>query len=320
MSERRMTVDSAGLRLDQFLVGKLSGCSRGHAKDLILRGSVTVNGAPRPPDFRLLGGEVIRVRVPESRWAEVPFETWVIHEDADILVLNKPSGLLMHPMGGSWQAHPQAALENAEANLAGLLLRHRPDAAASGVSRCGLVHRLDRQTSGVLLVAKRPQAQAKLLDAFRDREVHKVYRAIVWGEAERTTVDAPIGRRPGSRKVQVTPWGRSASTEFETLGSAAGLSLVQAEPKTGRTHQIRAHLALLKHPVIGDLEWFGPAQRAALGARGLDEPPRMMLHAYRLRFAHPKNGRAMSLSAPLPADFRAYWASVLRQNETRRQK
>lgn len=310
MSVQRFTADEPGQRLDAFLARRLAGYARAHVKDLVERGFVLVDGKRREADHRLRGGEVVEVSRPGAGWGDPSdFEDWVLHEDADLLVLRKPAGLIMHPMGESWLARPEAALDEPEANLAGLLLKFRPAAARSGVERCGLVHRLDRQTSGVLVVAKRPSAQQALLSAFRERRARKVYRAIVLGEVKPTKVEAPIGRLPGTRKVRVTPWGRESSTGFAPVAVARGMSLVQAEPLTGRTHQIRAHLALLKHPVAGDIEWFGASELAKLKALGHEPPPRLMLHAWRLVLPHP-NGKQAAYMAPLPKDFKDYWKAV----------
>ena len=311
-SEKSFDAGAGGTRLDRFLAERAEGLSREHWKDLILRGRVRVDGRPRDPSYRLRPGERVTVRVEAAPWAdEVPFEDWVAHEDKDILVLRKPPGLLIHPLGVSWLRRPEAALDEPEPSLAGLLLLRRPDAARSGVVRCGIVHRLDRQTSGVLVVAKTPAAQEILTAAFRERLVVKVYRAVVLGELEaRTRVEAPIGRAPGRRRVRVSAFGREARTDFRALETARGLSLVQAEPKTGRTHQIRAHLAHLGHPVLGDAEAFGAAERERFDTLGLPPPPRMLLHAYRLKFDHPRGGRPVSFSAPVPKDFRDYWRRV----------
>ncbi|MDE2292789.1 MAG: RluA family pseudouridine synthase, partial [Elusimicrobia bacterium] len=284
------------------------GASRSHARALIERGRVTVDGTPRPPDFRLRGGELVRVSEGAPGWPERPFEDWVLHEDPDLLVLAKPAGLLVHPLGESWLRRPEAALQEPEPSLAGLLLKHRPQAAASGVERCGIVHRLDRPTSGVILVAKSPRAQERLLFGFRERLISKVYRALVLGTVAERSVDAPIGREPGSRKMKVTPFGREASTAFRTVGSAAGVSLVEARPMTGRTHQIRAHLAVTGHPVLGDPEAMTGAAKKAFAALKLPEPPRLMLHAYRVELEHPVTGEPVKFTAPMPADMRAYWS------------
>lgn len=311
MIDAAVVAEARGVRLDRFLCERFPGHSRSYFQDLIARGCVSVDGAPRPAQYRLAGGELVRVRAPVAAWEEFPFESWVAYEDEDLLALRKPPGLVVHPAGESWLKRPEAALSEREPNLAGLLLKHRPASGASGLERLGIVHRLDRQTSGIWLAAKTPGAQRALAAAFRERTVEKTYRAVVLGALTRTLVEAPIGRaRRGRRRVQVTPWGRAASTEFRAAAAARGVSLVEARPKTGRTHQIRAHLALLKHPVLGDPEWFGEPERAALRALGHPEPPRMLLHAYRLRFAHPRTGEPMNLAAPLPKDLRDYWNAV----------
>lgn len=300
---REFEAVASGERLDRFLAGRLEGLSRSHVKGLIERGCVTVDGRVVGADRRLKEGEVVRVSFPGGSWAsELPFEDWVLREDAELLVLDKPAGLLMHPAGASWLKEPRAALDEMEANLAGLLLRHRPAIAAGGVARCGIVHRLDRQTSGLLLVAKTPAAQTALLEAFRGRAVGKVYAAIVRGRPADTRINAPVGRLHWGKKIAVNPFGRAAETGVKRLKSARGASWVEARPLTGRTHQIRAHLAHLGHPVLGDPEfpahWDGPPA------------PRLMLHAQELSLAHPRTGKALRLSAPVPQDFLTFWRSL----------
>jgi 23S rRNA pseudouridine1911/1915/1917 synthase len=307
MSAQRFT-GVGGERLDKFLTGFLAGSTRAHARSLVERGFVTVDGTVRPPDFRLKGGEIVRLTAVERGWPEMDFESWVLHEDRDLLVLNKPAGLLIHPLGTSWLTRPEASMDEPEPNLAGLLLKHRPKAAASGVERCGIVHRLDRPTSGALLVAKTSDAQHLLLAAFRDRTVHKTYRAVVLGTVAEKSVDAPIGRATGRRKVKVTPYGREASTAFRTVSKAGDVSMVEAMPLTGRTHQIRAHLAVLGHPVLGDTEAMPGEFQKAFEATGLPEPPRLLLHAYKLTLDHPGTGRPASYSAKMPHDMTYYWA------------
>lgn len=309
--ERSFSVGAGGERLDRFLAARVQGRSRSQLKDLILRGCVRVDGRRREADYRLLHGQCVTLSWPRPPWSEeMSIEDWVLHEDKDILVLEKPAGLLMHPMGATWESEPESALCEEEPSLAGLLYARRPGIPAAGASRCGLVHRLDRHTSGVLVVAKNVSSQQALLEAFRKRTVRKQYRAIVLGELGATRVDAPVGRLSGMRRVQVTRWGREAKTDFRPLGTGRGVSLVAAEPKTGRTHQIRAHLAMLGHPVLGDQDWFREGERKALGALGHPEPPRMMLHAAVLSFTHPGSGKKAAFRASLPKDFRDYWASL----------
>lgn len=310
MKEESFTVGAVGGRLDRFLAERLAGFSRGHCKALVSKGRVTVDGKTRPPDYRLRAGEVVRAVVGACAWGVSGFEDWVLFEDKDVVVLHKPSGVVCHPVGESWLTRTEAVLDEEEATLAGILWKARPVVRDSGVERCGLVHRLDRQTSGVLIVAKRPRAQKTLLAAFRERTVSKVYRAVVIGTLAKTKVDAPIGRLPGRRKVQVSPWGKEASTDFKSVESRGGMSLIEARPRTGRTHQIRAHLALLGHPVAGDHEWFRESQTRELSRLGHAPPSRMMLHAYSLRLAHPATGKAVSFTAPLPKDFRDYWSAL----------
>lgn len=305
----RLVVDASGVRLDQFLARSLPGYSRSHLKDLARRGLVLVDGTARQGDFRVRRGSTVTIRSAEPAWAGLPFEDWILHEDRHILVVNKPAGLVAHPVGESWLRRPEAALSELEPTLAGVVLRNRPSLGGC-VERCGLVHRLDRQTSGVLVLAKTPECQSALLGAFRERLVKKVYRAVVMGRLETRKVDAPVGRSPGRRRIRVTPWGREASTEFRCVESRGPLSLVEARPLTGRTHQIRVHLAELRLPVLGDPEWFRSAEQAVLSAAGLPQPPRMLLHAFRLSFQHPGTGRSVSFRAPVPADMRGYWKAV----------
>jgi len=311
VSEKSITVGAGGKRLDLFLTEELGGYSRSHWRGLIERGVVSVDGRKRNPSYKLRPGEIVKVARPMQEESDYPFEDLILREDDDILVIKKPAGLIMHPMGESWLRSPEAVLDEAEPSVASLLFKHRPQTQEEEMDRCGIVHRLDRQTSGVVVAAKTPQAQSALLEAFHDRLVQKVYRAIVFGKIDlKTLVDAPIGRAPKRRKVKVSPYGREASTAFKSLGTSKGLSLVQAEPKTGRTHQIRAHLAHLECPVVGDAENFDKKTIKAFQATKLPEPPRMMLHAYRLKFDHPVTGEPLSIASNPPKDFRDYWKSV----------
>ena len=293
--------ETDGERLDRFLAAALPSYSRAYLKGLIAKGCVKVEGSPKRPDYRLKAEEAVEVSFPEPGWLRIPFEDWVLHEDEALLVLDKPAGLLMHPLGESWTRAPQAALSEEEPNLAGLLQLHRPGILAARVPRCGIVHRLDRQTSGVLLVAKTRRAYESLTRAFKEREVDKVYRAIVAGVPALASlkVSAPVGRGPGRRLVKVTPLGRPAETAFRVLEAGAGAALVEARPLTGRTHQIRAHLAHLGHPVLGDPEF----DKAGSEPR----PPRLMLHAWRVELAHPASARRVSYRASVPRDFREFW-------------
>jgi 23S rRNA pseudouridine1911/1915/1917 synthase len=298
----RIVADAEGFRLDQFLALRRPELSRSHWKALVDGGAVTVDGQQRSADYKLKGGEHITIIHPEAGWADAgaeSFEDMVLHEDKDLLVLDKEAGLLMHPLGTSWLQRPEAALAETEPNLAGLLQRARPELGK--LWRCGIVHRLDRQTSGVLLVAKTKKAQQKLLEDFKERRVSKLYRAVVRGvpSDKASRVQAPIGRRPGHRKIVVTPFGKQSETSFAVVDSCEDAALVEARPLTGRTHQIRAHLAHLGHPVAGDVEFEAPdAQPRA---------PRLLLHAYKIELSHPGTGKSVGYRAPLPADIKAFW-------------
>jgi len=299
-------VGEANTRLDKLLALRLGKYSRSHIQDLVARGHVTVDGAKWENSKKLKGGERIVVSSAGAAWPEfASFETWVVHEDADLIVLNKPAGLLMHPLGESWLTSPEAALAEPDANLAGVLQRARPEILKRGVPRCGIVHRLDRQTSGVLLVAKTKAAYDALIEAFKDRLVEKLYRAVVRGvPADKATrVEAPIGRDPGHRKVKVTPFGKQAQTHIRVVAKAKGAALVEAKPLTGRTHQIRAHLALTGHPVLGDVEFDKRVD-------GKPWPPRLLLHAFRVAFEHPKSGKRVEFTCEPPSDFARFWRSL----------
>lgn len=308
--DQELQVGEGGIRLDRFLARSLPGYSREHLKELIERGCVTVGGAAKPPDFRLPDGAVVNVAWPSGAWAEEPLEERVLFEDKHILALNKPAGLVVHPVGSTWLAKPEAAAGEAAPNLAGILYRQRPEIVRSGAERCGIVHRLDRDTSGVMVVAKTRAAQEALVGAFAERRVEKVYRAIVWGRLEGPVeVDAPIGRGPTGGRIQVSRYGRDSSTRFSVVESAARATVVEARPLTGRTHQIRAHLAHIDHPVLGDTEWTTTLV-PRLEKAGMPKPPRLMLHAWKLAVPHPATGKTVRFSAPPPKDFKDYWRSL----------
>ncbi|UPT75078.1 MAG: RluA family pseudouridine synthase [Elusimicrobiota bacterium] len=301
--KKRIVVDQDLPRLDAFLAKRLTGYSRVFLKDMIGRGNVTLDGARVDADQPIEEGQVVDVELPETASSSgEDFESWVLYEDKRLLVLNKPSGLLMHPLGDSWLKSPEAARAGRETNLAAELQVHRPAILKAGTPRCGIVHRLDRPTSGVLAVAKDPESYAALVDMFKERFMDKTYRAIVRGAPpEKVRVQAPIGREPGLRRVVVTPLGKTAETDFRVVSKKKSGALVEAKPRTGRTHQIRAHLAHLGHPVMGDPEF---------DRRGVPTPPRLMLHAYRLSFEHPFSGRPARFEAPAPADFLKFWKTL----------
>ena len=300
-----LKVETSGPRLDAFLAKNLKGYTRVFLKGLVEGGHVTVEGETRDADDRVAEGERVVVELPELEpVAGTDFESWVVFEDKRLFVMNKPSGLLMHPLGSSWLTTPEAARSEAVENLAALIQTHRPAIVKAGTPRCGIVHRLDRLTSGILVVAKDPEIYAALCAAFKAREMDKTYRAIARGELKGSArVQAPIGREPGQRRIVVTSLGKPAETGFKAVAKKKTATLVEAQPLTGRTHQIRAHLAYLGHPVAGDPEFDKRAE-------GVPVPPRMMLHSYRLAFEHPASGRLAEFSAEPPKDFASFWKSL----------
>ena len=271
-----------------------------------------VDGRPAKKSEAVAPGRVVEVRVPppapsEALAEDIPVE--IVHEDRELVVVNKQAGLVVHPAPG----HPAGTLVNA-------LLHHVGDLAGiGGTLRPGIVHRLDRDTSGLMVVAKTDRAHQALSDALRERRVKRVYLAALWGTLpeERAVVDRPIGRHPRDRKrMAVVVGGRPARTRLRHLEEWLAASLCEAVLDTGRTHQIRVHAASIGHAVVGDEVYgegrergFGGAARrwaAELAAR----TPRQFLHAHRLEFDHPVTGESLAFRAPLPGDLAAVrgWA------------
>ena len=292
LGDRMVSGTATAGRFD-LSVSSVAGISRAHAQRLISDGRATVDGRRGRASQRLAGGEEISVEltappdptiVPES----IPLS--VVYEDAEMLIVDKPAGLVVHPAQG-----------NRTGTLVHALLgraRDRGEALGSiaGVERPGIVHRLDKETSGLMAVAKTDAAQSSLMDQFRRRTVEKEYVALVRGAAPalRGRIEAPIGRATGAWKMGVSAEGRAAITEYEVLDSGAGHSLLALHPLTGRTHQIRAHLAFLHLPIVGDLRYGG-----GLGPGGLD---RQFLHAARLGLRRPRDGAWIRARSALPAD------------------
>ena len=285
-------------RLDQFLAAAQPDVSRSRWKQLIEAGRVTLNGAPvLKPNTALASGDILACTLPEPEPvglvpADIPLD--ILYEDSDLIVLNKPAGLVVHPAPG----HAADTLVNA-------LLHHCSDLQGiGGELRPGIVHRLDKDTSGVLVVAKNEPAHTALVAQFSAHTVRKEYLALVWGRPRKPagTVDLPIGRHPVHRqKMAVTEKGRAAVTRYETIAAGPLAALLRVRIETGRTHQIRVHLAQLGHPVVGDTT-YGRARHDL--PPGL-ELPRQMLHAQVLQIAHPGDGRTCTFTAPPPADFLA---------------
>ncbi len=295
----------AGCRLDQLLVQRLS-FSRARLQKLLKSGLVEVNGKVLAASYRVRAGDAVTVTVPPPEPSELLPEALplnIVYEDRDLLVVNKPPGLVVHPGAG----HRQGTLLNA-------LLHHCPDLAEIGeVSRPGLVHRLDKDTSGLLVVAKTDLAHQALVRQFQEHTITKKYLALVWGRlpSREGQIDREVGRHPTARrKMSAHPRrGKTALTLWRVLKEFPGpLTLMELTPQTGRTHQLRVHLASEGHPVLGDATYGGGVSRLKghLKLKGLAPlVRRQLLHAWQLGFTHPRTGVPVSWEAPPPADFKA---------------
>jgi 23S rRNA pseudouridine1911/1915/1917 synthase len=291
-----LTVDpaAAGTRLDRWLAGRLPELSRVRLHALIEAGRVRVDGAVRKAAARLAGGERVAVEIPPPAAEELvpePTALSVVFEDAHVLVVEKPAGIVVHPGAG-----------HARGTLAAALLAHAPEVAGvGGPRRPGIVHRLDKDTSGLLVVAKSKAAYDALVAQLARRSVTRRYLAVVHGRvrADEGVIDRPIGRHPRDRvrmAVRPTGQGRRAVTRYRVLERLRGFTLLEVSLETGRTHQIRVHLASLGHPVAGD-DVYGGRRRDPLPTplEGL------ALHAVRLAFVHPATGRPLEFASPVPA-------------------
>ncbi len=285
------------VRLDKFLAGGIPELSRSAAQRLIDEGRVTVDGEPVKASYKVRAGDRVVVLLPAEESRElvpeaIPLD--VVYEDPALIAVSKAAGMVVHPAPG----HAGGTLVNA-------LMAHCPELATSGGERPGIVHRLDRDTSGLILAAKSDKVRRALQRQFKDRQVHKAYLALLEGHLQPAygRIEAPVGRDPHHRqRMKVLAGGREAITEYHVLelfaqpmGPVAGeYTLVEAEPVTGRTHQIRVHLASIGHPVLGDAVYGRRKQRLPV--------PRQFLHARRLEFKHPLTGERLDLEAPLPED------------------
>lgn len=277
-------------RIDALLVDKL-GLTRSASSRLIKEGAVLVEGRPVRPSFMPSPGDKIIVTLKEERQlpAPQPPELTILYQDDKILVIDKPAGIAVHTAPG----------ERGRATIADALTSHVADPETP--ERPGIVHRLDKDTSGVLIVARDPDTKADLARQFKDRESQKTYLAVVIGRLRpaEATIRLPLARKPQDpMRRAVHPGGKDAETAYRTLAEAPGYSLVEAHPKTGRTHQIRVHFAALGHPVAGDRLYGG---RQLPGA-----PARQLLHAASLTIRHPDKGE-MTFNSPMPDDMRRFW-------------
>ena len=291
--ELTAATEHAGVRLDAFLSAD-GALTRSQAARLIAEGRVRVNGKPATKSARLSGGETVTVDVPQLRETALPPQDIpldVVYEDDDVIVVNKPTGLVVHPAPG----HPDGTLVNA-------LLHHCGDSLSGigGEKRPGIVHRIDRDTSGLIIAAKNDAAHLALSAQLKDHSLSRTYECLVTGNMKQDsgTVDAPIGRSSADRKkMAVVPTGRRAVTHWEVVARYPGVTHLRCRLETGRTHQIRVHMAHIGHPILGDTVYG--AKKPVPGLTG------QCLHAAGLRFVHPRTGEPVELHCPLPPEFTA---------------
>ncbi len=287
-------------RLDSWLRGQFPAVSRGAIQRLLEEGHIRVNGRIVKPTHTPRAGERVEVHWPEARPAEArpePIPLDILYEDEALVVLNKPAGLVVHPASGhETRTLVNALLHHCQGQLSGI----------GGVARPGIVHRLDKDTSGCMVAAKSDPTHLALSAQFASRKVEKIYQAIVCGEMvrDRGEIRAAIARHSSHRKCMAVDeeFGREAHTTYRVLERLNGATLAEAKLHTGRTHQIRVHFKFLGYPLVGD-KTYGHRQNQHLEELTGYAAPRQMLHAYHLAFQHPRTGKRMQFEAPLPEDF-----------------
>ena len=294
---KKIIFDGYSRRLDVFAADELADFSRAIVQKMIKDGKITVNGKKVKPSWPLTPGEVVEIKLPEAR-AKTSLKDLIIHDAKDFFVLIKPAGMLVHPQSPVWEEHPEAVFSTEE-TLVSVILANPPKGFDASMPRAGLVHRLDRETSGVMLVAKNAEFQAEMVALFANREVHKTYHSIACGEVpdDEGTIDVPIGRVAGG-KIKASDVGREAVTDYKVLERKNGFTYIELYPRTGRTNQLRVHLSWLGYPVLGDWLYRGATA------------DRLMLHARRIEFKHPLTGKKLMFEAPVPPDFLAAWERV----------
>ena len=289
-----VTGEGEASRLDAFLSAQLDGLSRSHIQKILKGGGVLVNGRPEKSSYRVAPGDQVELEVPEPEEPEILAEEMdldILYEDRDIILINKPKGMVVHPAAG----HYSGTLVN------GLMAHCREDLSGiNGVLRPGIVHRIDMDTTGVLIACKNDFAHTSIAQQLKVHSITRKYYAIVHGviREEEGTVNAPIGRHPTDRKKMSinTKNGREAVTHYRVLQRFEKFTYVECQLETGRTHQIRVHMASVHHPLLGDTV-YGPAKCPVSGLQG------QTLHAGVLGFIHPRTGEYMEFSAPLPEYF-----------------
>lgn len=299
--------ENEGERIDSFLASKISERSRSFFQKLLDEGMVLVNGIVcDSKKYKVKALDIIEVEMPEAKEPDIIPEDIsldIVYEDDDVLVINKPAGMVVHPAAGNYTG-----------TLVNAIMHHCGDRLSSinGVIRPGIVHRIDKDTSGLLMVAKNDAAHNSLAQQLAEHSITRKYVAIVWDNLKENDgiVDAPIGRHPKDRKKQSVMYddtGKRAVTHWKVLERFGSFTLVECQLETGRTHQIRVHMAYIKHPLLGD-SVYGPAKSAA-GAK------RQMLHAKTLGFVHPSTGKYIEFDSQLPEDFSEVLNKLRKQNE-----
>ncbi|ACC97932.1 Pseudouridine synthase [Elusimicrobium minutum Pei191] len=296
-NKETLTFSGTSARLDLFLSENKPDYSRGLIQNLIKQGKVTVNGKERKPAWPLAEGDNVEIEWPSVE-NKTGLKDLIIFEDKNMFVINKPSGMLVHPQSPVWEENPAAAFIGEE-TLVSLILANPPKNFEKGITRAGLVHRLDKDTSGVMIIAKNSKTQDAMVEMFANREMHKTYEAIVCGVVpdDKGIINVPIGRVTGG-KIKASELGREAVTEYSVLQRKETVSLMKLHPVTGRTNQLRVHMSWLGYPVLGD--WLYKGATA----------PRLMLHSKSAEFEHPFTSKPVKFTVAPPKDFKDSWKNA----------
>lgn len=305
IAELVITEETQGKRLDAVLASELENFSRSFIQKLFDAGKVLLNGSPCGKKEKASEGDLIQIEIPEPKKIEVEAENIpidIVYEDNDVLVVNKPAGMVVHPAPGNYTG----TLVNALMYACGDNL-----SSINGIIRPGIVHRIDKDTSGLLMVAKNDKAHISLSEQLTVHSITRKYNAIVYNniKEDEGTVDEPIGRDPKNRLKNAVVYSNSkrAVTHYKVLERLGKFTLIEASLETGRTHQIRVHMSYIKHPLLGDV-LYGPAKNK-------EGASRQMLHAKTLGFLHPSTGKYMEFSSPLPADFTKIMENLRRNSK-----
>jgi 23S rRNA pseudouridine1911/1915/1917 synthase len=309
-----VTSEDSSQRLDVFLVSQLPALSRSRIQTLMVAGRVQVDGVARKTSHRVEPGEVVTVEMPDTPAAGVepePIALDVLYEDDDVAVINKPAGMIVHPGAGADTGTMVAALLHRFGGVAGL-------STIGGPLRPGIVHRLDKDTSGAIIIARTDTAHRKLVEDFRERLVHKTYVALLHGKikGDAGSIELPVTRdlRRRSRMTARRREGREARTDWRALLRLDGFALIEADLRTGRTHQIRVHFSALNSPVVGDTLYGAPRQERVAGEL-LSPLGRNFLHSARVAFEHPRTAQQIEVRAPLPPELVSYLGTLGRASK-----